>query len=55
MQYQPTVCIYYTCGEGETAVSADYVSMDKKNLYIYIIPAAMVKLQYQPTEMLQKK
>ena len=36
MQYQPTVCIYYTCGEGETAVSADYVSMDKKKtIYIY--------------------
>ena len=54
MQYQPTVCICYTCGEGETAVSADYVSMDKKKTNS-IYPAAMVKLQYQPTEMLQKK
>ena len=46
MQYQPTVCTYYTCGEGETAVSAHCVSMDKK---LYSIPVAKVKMQYQPT------
>ena len=42
MQYLPTVCKYYTCGDGENECNTCL-------LCVCIIPAAMVKLQYQPT------
>ena len=42
MQYLPTVCMYYTGGDGETECNTSL-------LCVCIIPAATVRLQYQPT------